>query len=220
MAKRKQGNPPEGRRPISPVALLLVNKMFLQNVPIAEMARIIGCHHSTIQYHIEHNLRPIWKQVAASDKETQVAKINHMERVAWEQFERDAPAETSEQIKHGLLTAGKGKRARLVVIERAIKTVKRRGEKAWLEIVQWCISEKNRLEGHYRTAEEFGDSEAPEIVPIEVTTREDVEQLSRLRLSFNNGVLEAKAIEPPPAPSNGNGHANGHHAEGDDDDDD
>lgn len=217
MAKRKAGKPPKDKRVITPELLLIINKLYLQNVPLDHIAAVVGCAKSTIHYHIETKIRPIWRQVAASDKETQVAKINHLERVAWEQFERDAPAETSEQIKRGLIGSGKG-RQRLGVIERAIKTIKRHGQKAWLEVVQWCIAEKNRLEGHYRAADEFGDAEALQVIPIEVTTREDVQRLAGMRLSFTNGVIDAQAVEP--TPSNGNGHANGHPAEGDDDDDD
>ena len=222
MAKRKPGRQKKLVRVISPQDLLLINRMFLRNVPVRQIAQTFGCHHSTIQHHIETTIRPIWREVAGADKETQIAKINHLEMVAWEQFDRDAPAETSEQIKTGLIEGASGKRARMGIIERAIKTIKRQGQKAWLDVVQWCIAEKNRIEGHYRSADEFGDGELPQIVPIEVTTREDVAQLSRLRLSFNNGILEAKAVEQPPAHTNGNGngHANGNHAEGDDDDDD
>lgn len=204
---RKRGRPRKATAVITTEILLLINRLALRGVPNTVIAKQIGCSHQTIAIVIAEKLRPLWRESIGTSKEEQIARINDLRGYAWEQLTSTAPVEFSRQVKDG-------KEGEEVVT----KKIRGRGRKFWANVIQWCLAEVSRLEGHYRTAEEGPDSEAPTIVPIVVNTREDVERLSRLRISYSNGVLEGQVVKQH---ANGNGHANGHangdSAEGDND---
>ena len=82
--------------------------------------------------------------------EEELAKIDNLERTAWEHFESDDLAETREQLEEALLeVAADSKNNSLAVVKRATVKIRRFGQTAWLEVVEWCIAERCKLLGHY-----------------------------------------------------------------------
>jgi len=142
---RKQGRPHKQDRPITPAILLEINRQWLEGVPQTLMAEQLGVHVKTIQYHVASKLRPAWERNVSKDKALVLAKINHMERTAWERFHSHAPAESREQIHEALLECGGDRQ----VVDRVLTRITREGQAGWLQIVQWCLEQTCKLLGLY-----------------------------------------------------------------------
>ena len=144
-AKRKPGRPKRAERPIGPAEIAQISELWLRGRTVEDIGHTIGVSRQAISHHLNATIRPLWRDRVAAPLGQELAKIDVLERVAWQQFESQAPCETTEQIKTSLDDAG----VDLNVLERVAKAIKRPGQKAWLEIVQWCIEQRCRLAGYY-----------------------------------------------------------------------
>jgi predicted transcriptional regulator len=144
-AKRGPGKPRPSERPVTPEKLEEIADKFLEGVPLTQIAEAIGVTRQTIQYHIDATIRPIWQERMRSTLADDLAKVSHLERVAWERFRVSQRPETRRQVKKALVAEG----ADPQVVERVLTTVTKNGEAVWLQIVQWCIEHRARVHGHY-----------------------------------------------------------------------
>ena len=119
--------------------------MWLAGHSQTEIALTIGVSRQAIRHHLDTTIKPLWQKSICDPLGQELAKIGLLERVAWQRFNSDAPVETTEQVKHGLDADG----VDTAIVERVIKTIKRPGQKEWLEIVQWCIEQRCKLAGYY-----------------------------------------------------------------------
>ena len=143
--KRKPGRPKRAERPIGPAELAQISELWLRGRTVEDIGITIGVSRQAISHHLNATIRPLWRDCVAAPLGQELAKIDLLERVAWLRFESKEPAETTEQIKTGLVDDG----VALDVIEKVAKTIHRPGQKSWLEIVQWCIEQRCKLAGYY-----------------------------------------------------------------------
>jgi hypothetical protein len=122
--------------------------MALKGVPNTLIAKAIGIDESTVRHHLNTTIRPQWQEQSRSRLHEDLAKVALIERTAWERFESDASAETVEQIEKGLRESKAG-RVGLKIIRQATRSVKRPGEAAWLQVIQWCIEFRAKVFAHY-----------------------------------------------------------------------
>jgi len=144
-APRGAGKPRPSERPVTPEKLEAIADMFLEGVPISRIAERIGVRRQTIQYHLDASIRPLWQESMRSTLADDLAKVGHLERIAWDRFRASQQPETRRQIKKALLDEG----ADPQTIEKVITKITKTGEVAWLQVVQWCIEHRARVHGHY-----------------------------------------------------------------------
>lgn len=142
---RKSGRPKVQDRPIGPAEHLIIARGVLRNVPLIDLAVQLGVSEATIRFHLEHNIRPIWHHGMQRTAELELAKIDEVERTAWECFAKTLDNETHETIKQELEKEG----GNLKTVERMLKTVTTAGSTAWMHVVMNCIAERAKILGYY-----------------------------------------------------------------------
>lgn len=194
MAKRDPGKPRTGKEALTPQKLLKLGKLFLRGMTVRELATVFNCSATTIQHHVD-SLRIEWKESQKGLLEQELAKVQELERVAWECFE-ESKSERRVTIKRerGMSAADmdpkttKGKKNHLVqkgapleVVEKAITKITRTGSPAYLQIVQWCLEYRAKVMGFFRDqGSQDMDEDAPSLVFIELESREDLEQFQTM----------------------------------------
>lgn len=120
-----------------------------------------------------------------------IAEIEAIKRIAWQHFRSEAPAETRETIEEALLDPknnksqrkrGRPKKPTINIIKRVVSTVKKPGNLGWLQVIQWCITERNKILGFYNRDDSAGDT-APLVrtILVEVKNREEAQQVLDFR---------------------------------------
>jgi|LSQX01.1.fsa_nt_gb hypothetical protein len=104
-----------------------------------------GIDESTVRYHLNERIRPLWHERMRSRLAEDLAKVDLLEATAWERFESHTPGETHEQTEKALLEGG----SRLKIVKQATRTVTKTGEIGWLQIVQWCLDFRAGIHAHY-----------------------------------------------------------------------
>lgn len=137
-----------------------VSRLYRRGMSQPEIARQLDVAQSTISYDLKA-LRKDWLEKAGTEfsaaKAEQLAKIDHLELVAWQDYE----ASKSERTETQTSASGERKQAR-------IKKVQRDGNVEYLRIVQWCISERCKILGLYAPVKNALTDEKGEIVPIAI----------------------------------------------------
>ena len=59
-----------------------------------------------IWYHIEQTARPMWREQMKARLDVDLAKVDLVERIAWERLNSTEPSETHETVKKALLESG------------------------------------------------------------------------------------------------------------------
>jgi hypothetical protein len=124
--------------------------MYLRGIPQAECADRIGVSRSQVSYDLAI-LRARWQKSAAADFAAKVAKelarIDHLEAVAWEAWERSCEA---EEIFHAGTEGGRVDKDGKPLPDRTrtSKTVRHQyGDPRFLERVAWCVEQRCRVCG-------------------------------------------------------------------------
>ena len=147
-AVRKPGRPSHAERPINAEVLEQIARLWAKGWSGRKIAKSIGVHETSVRYHLKNTIKPLWRQQVVRPVELELAKIDHLETIAWEHFESDAPSESRENVEEALLEASRGKNGALTVVKKATSTIRKFGQTAWLDVVEWCISERCKLMGH------------------------------------------------------------------------
>lgn len=154
-----------------------------------------------------------WREAAVANfneiRQAQLARLDLLEREAWECFERSKrpkrnsrdrrrqlPALSTRVFEDALEAAGEdededdGPKSIRVELEHQESIVERDGDPRWLERIAWCIQERNKLYGLYPDKED--------------STRREIETVSRVvvYLPPNSGGAPAQnaasvALPPP-----------------------
>ncbi|WP_321377070.1 helix-turn-helix domain-containing protein [Trichococcus shcherbakoviae] len=166
--RKGPGRPAKGFRTLGPEQIVEIERLYLQNRPIREIADRFGVAKGAIDYHLRKTIRPkLWER-AEVNREVEYAKVDLLEKIAWERFEESKSPQRKVQIEkkslQGLpdstspndavkaadierdaIKAGVDPR----VVKRVLTRVGRTGETSWLQIVQWCIDWRARIRGDY-----------------------------------------------------------------------
>lgn len=148
--KRSRGHPRAGQSPITPEVLEQIAELHLRCRSNREIANTVGVHYLTVGKHIRESVRPAWREAMVADLSTELAKVKHLEKVAWECFYGHEPAETRREVEESLMNATSKTPAAMAMTRRVLRTITRPGAVAYLDVVQWCIDYRAKVAGHYR----------------------------------------------------------------------
>jgi len=175
--KRRPGRPPAGQRLIGPGELHRVAKLWGEGHPVLAIAEELGVSEGTIRGHIARHVLPAWREDLQTAKREQLAKLGHIERVAWAKFHESEGPQTRDQIKRALSEKGVG----LVEVERVATTISRTGEATWLSVVQWVHEQVCKIHGLYAASKVQMSSGDDEFRVAGATVEQvDKEMLARL----------------------------------------
>lgn len=177
-----------------------VATLYLRGMTQWEIARQFGVNQSTVSRDLEV-LQAEWMKSAVTDlgeqKAKELARIDGLERVAWEAWERSCK---DEETLHAETTKGRaGKDGPAPDLTRTSKTVKgQAGNPRFLERVEWCIATRLKLFGllDSTSIDLSGTVNHNHNVNLKAATDEQLEQLGAL----------LRRIEGPPAHVNGRSH--------------
>lgn len=146
----------KGRTNVTPKDTEAIAALWLKGYTMAAIAAATGVARTSVYYHVSNVLVPEFRTSILSERETELAKIDHLEMVAWQRFESTAPAEIVEQVKSAIPEISEASKsteklddAKLAIIERTLRKVTRAGQSAWLDVVKWCIEQRCKIMGHY-----------------------------------------------------------------------
>ena len=122
-ARRSAGRPKTSERPVTPESLEHIANRWLAGWSRRKIAEEIGVDPSVISYHMEKSIKPVWNEKLRRGAEIELAKIDNLERLAWEQMGRKEPIENRETITEGLREGG----ADLELVQRVTSKLRRHG---------------------------------------------------------------------------------------------
>ena len=166
-AKRKPGRPKDQERVFLPADLEELRLLWIDGATGATLARHFGCSRTTIHHH----LRTVCKECRDNSEDTadcEVERIRALQVFAWKNIRENDGEETHITIKEKILGNGIGE---AVMADRVIKKIRHDRVVNWVGVVQWCISEVNRIRGHYNTRAQV---EAKEEFRVAGQTREQI----------------------------------------------
>lgn len=187
-SSRRVGRPKRGREAITPEQIEEIGRLWLQGVRLSEIALKFEVDRTTIRHYLDNHLRPAWQESVRADLAADLARVRLLESVAWSRFESSAPAETVEQIERGLV-AGKGK---LRIIKRALRSITKTGDAAWLDVIKWCLEYRMRVHGYAAPARHHVDLGGELRVAGMSPTQVDTAMLTRL----HEQILERRRLHP------------------------
>jgi len=196
MARNKR-NSAERERDLEKLAVL-----YCKGWSQLRMAAAFNVTRKQIYYDIKV-LHQRWQDSALSHfeerKARELAKIDHLEAVAWEAWERsclDAESSSSSLVRGRVNREG----APLPDLERAEKTVKgQAGDERFLERVAWCINKRCEILGLNAPAK-FARTNPDGSEPEEALSEEE-------RLSGFHNLMALLGQRNIDFPGQGNGHA-------------
>ena len=151
--KPRRGHPAPGQRKIVPDDYNAMAKMFCMGCTYRQIAEKYGVDHATISHHFNNHIFPMVQASSTRSLEAELMKITVLEQVAWQCFYSESPTERRQLIKAELAKLkDKPKAVRKQIeslIEKSVTTVHRSRDKAWMDIVKWCIETRCKLEGHF-----------------------------------------------------------------------
>ncbi len=173
---RSRGYHKPGTRPVTPEVLQRIGRMWLQGRNNCEIAKEIGIDESTVRYHLQNNILPLWQEDMRSRLAEDLAKVALLERTAWERYDSSVPSEPHELIEKALLEGGSKPR----IVKQAVRKITKTGDTAWLQIVQWCIDFRARIHAHYAPTRHHVDHGGEMRVAGMTPTEVDQAMLKRL----------------------------------------
>jgi len=149
---------------------------YLQGVSLKAMSEQLNVGYATVKNHLA-SLREEWKQKALFDfnlaKAEQLARIDEIERVSWENFHRSVDGSTSTTTIRSDKSASKMK----------TKTKPSVSDAKWLDKIQWCVEQRAKILGLY----------APKKIDQVISQSKKLEDMSTEELL---DLADRNAIEP------------------------
>jgi hypothetical protein len=193
-APRKTGHPPAknpGGRPAgkniaNPAMLEKIARMWLQGWTVNAIAAACGLNWHTVDRHLKGTIRAAWKDHCAVNLIDDLALVKHLQWLAFQEFEKSQQPETRETIEKALLDGN----ADPQLVKHVVSTLDRTGSATYLDIVKWAVEFRAKV-GRYYEAETGGADVVPQVLLINVKTREEaVLMMDVPRLKQN--ILEHK----------------------------
>lgn len=192
---RRPGKPTASARVIGEAELVIIARMKLRHRPAPEIAELLGVDEKTVRHHYEHTIRPSFRHVLNRTAEEEMARIDEIERIAWECFDKSLEPQTRETIKTGLIEGLKGnsksKAKKLGTIESVLTTIHTNGDTSWINVIQWCVEERCKIKGHY-AAQRLQINHGGEI-RVAGKSREDLDRELHQRIAFIMNNREERA---------------------------
>lgn len=144
---RRPGRPTARERVIGPAEIIKIAEWHIQHIPLTEIAERLGVDEATVRHHIRQTIRPQWEQATRRPMGEELARVDLLEKTAWECFHKSTQPATKQKMKEILAEAGDDEAGDL--IERVVETTFRDGDTAWHAVIQWCIDYRTKVAGFY-----------------------------------------------------------------------
>jgi predicted transcriptional regulator len=112
------------------------------------------------------------------------AKIDQIEREAWQQWEKSKQAEVVERVESDVETAGRRSKAKAVA-KREIKTTRgKTADARFMTVIQWCSEQRAKINGLYaptKIAPTTPDGEKPYQPDMSEFSDDELELLVKIR---------------------------------------
>lgn len=191
--KRGAGRPRAVARAIDPDEIQRIADWRLQGCSLSEIALRLGVHRSTVQHHLKA-IGHEWQVGHNVDRAEQLAKVNLMERVAWERFEQSMKPQTRKQLKFDLAKDLKAKNVDAAearrLVEEVVTRTTRTGEPAWLGVIQWCRSIGPRFSAGTPRRNRRSNIARDIGWPVSLGTRPGIASLRRFASCFSSNMRE------------------------------
>ncbi len=158
-ARKSKAGYPKGGRPapdqhkIVPDDYDDMAKLYGTGCTFAQIARKYNVGPNAVANHFKNNIFPRIQASSVRSLESELLKITALERVAWQCFYSKEPYERRELVRSEIAKLkGKTEAQRKTIenlLEQSLTTVHRHHDKSLLDIVEWCIDTRCKLEGHY-----------------------------------------------------------------------
>jgi hypothetical protein len=122
-----------------------IERLYLQGKPVNAIAVQFGVYKRAIQQHIERHARPRWMERMASTADEEFAKVDLLYRIAWERFQESQKPQQTITVEQQAIKSG----ADPQVVKRSLTRASKTGEVCWLQVVQWCLDYKAKVNGTY-----------------------------------------------------------------------
>jgi hypothetical protein len=143
--------------------------MYLKGKPQTAIAEVVGVKQATVSRDLKA-IRKMWLESTLMDfneaKAREMARIDQLERVAWEAWENSLGENVTTTVKYGpkIVEPGEGDETSAVEevgvleieAERKEKTIQLNGDPRYLERIQWCIEQRCKILGVYESVD-LGD---------------------------------------------------------------
>ena len=143
--RRKAGRPKKNNAAVTPEKLDIIGKLWLRGHSYRSIATHIGVDEKTIRHHLNAKIKPEWREELRNELHVELAKVAHVEQVAWRCFEVSQGDETRETVKERLIDETNN----LALAEKITSKLKREGSTAWIAVIQWCIDWRAKVAGTY-----------------------------------------------------------------------
>jgi hypothetical protein len=134
---------------VTPEAMETIWRMWCQGISNLKIAKAVGIVENTVRYHVRSTILPLFRRRMQQVQVTEYAKIEHLEKVAWEKFHESTAPTTRKKTKKAM----RGDATVLEVVERIRTKIARSGETAWLDLVKRCIERRLKISGGYAAQE-------------------------------------------------------------------
>ena len=145
------GKRPKCRRPrathrrVTPAVWEIFSELYLKGKSVSEVARATGFNRKTVDHHLKQTIMPLWQSAQIVELGIELAKVDLLERVAWEMFSKSTEPLERQRVKDVL----RKNEVDSTVIEQVTTTVNRVGEVKWLKIIMWCLDFRAKVGGLY-----------------------------------------------------------------------
>ncbi len=144
-AKRRPGRPKRSEPVVTPAMILGIAEYWLKGWGTIRIGQEYGIDPTTVRHHLDKTVRPQWHEEMRSRLAEDMAKVDLVERTAWERFHAAEPGETREVVEKALLEGG----SKPQIIKQVKSAVTKTGEVAWIQVIQWCLDFRARIHAHY-----------------------------------------------------------------------
>ena len=143
--RRGPGKPKQGQPVVTPAMLDRIEKLWLQGWSKNRIAKALNVTQGTVDRHFREEIQPRLQKANRITLEEEVEKINNVEQTAWAKFLESCEPQEKRQVEKVLSEAGSDPRT----VKRVLTQVKCVGDTKWLNIVQWCIEQRLKIQGLY-----------------------------------------------------------------------
>lgn len=145
---RPRGRPRRDSRVIGNAELEKIAELRLRGQSLSAIGKVLGVDGEAIRHHLKATIEPAWRQSSKADASIEIAKINHLEKTAWERWSRSLQPETLRDVRRELESPDG---ANLYVVKKVLRKMTRHkvGETCWLQVIQWCIETRCKILGMF-----------------------------------------------------------------------
>lgn len=194
-SKRKPGRQKGHAAVVTPEVRNQIEEMRLKALSPWKIGERLGLAEGTIRYQLETYIYPLWREKRIENLGDEIAKVEAIEAVAWERFEKSQEPQTKEQIEKALAEEGADPDTAMQIVKEVSTITQRVGEVSWLSVIQWCIEWRSKVGGYYApTKHEFRGDGDLRVAGLS-TEQIDKAMLDRLRQRVAESRANKKMLE-------------------------